>query len=61
MLKVVEYVLLLLGIIGLYAQGCFLTKEIELLRECREDLDMQLLVISNLTGEKRRAEFEIDP
>lgn len=60
MLKIIEYVLLGIGIIGLYAQGCFLTKEIELLRETRTDLDMQLEVITALTGERRKADIEID-
>lgn len=60
MFKIVEYVLLAFGIICIYGQGLFLTKEIQLLQDCRTDLDMQLQVIANLTGERRKADIEID-
>lgn len=58
--KVIEYILLAFGIISIYGQGVFLTKEIQLLRDTRTDLDMQLEVISRLTGERRRADIEIE-
>lgn len=60
MIKVIEYVLLGFGIVSLYACGCFLTKEIALLTDVRMDIDMQLARLQNITGERRKADFEIE-
>ena len=59
MFKIIEYVLLGFGIVSLYACGCFLTKEVALLQECRTDIDMQLAQLQTLTGERRKADIEI--
>ena len=59
MFKIVEYVLLGFGIVSLYACGCFLTKESALLTEVRTDIDMQLAMLQNITGDRRKADIEI--
>lgn len=60
MLKVIEYVLLGLGIISLYACGMLLTRERQLLQDAIIDLDMTVSSIQTATGERRRADIEID-
>lgn len=60
MLKVIEYVLLGLGVVSLYACGMILTRQVQLLEQARIDLDMTVYNISMLAGVRRNADIEIE-
>lgn len=60
MFKIIEFVFLGFAIAGIYGAGFFLTREVMMLQEVRTDIDMQLEEIRLLTGERRRADIEIE-